>query len=442
MKRTTLPLAAISLLIILLWAINQTGEVLSFSAPFMTMRKTLTSLSGALALGWMGFTMLLALRPAWLEKALGGLDKLYATHKWAGIGSVLLVATHWLLILSPRTLMSWGWIETMARKNHGSRPEGQSLTGLAKEMGEWAAWTMIVIGIVALLRFIPYNWFRKLHKAFPVAFLIGAFHSIVLVPDELKATPFGALIYVASIAGSLIAIMSLTGMIGRSQRHRGKIASSAVTEAGVLDLEISPDPSWPGHQAGQFALLTFEAKEGAHPFSIVSSWQRGAQLRFAIKPLGDYTRALPRRIKAGDTVVIEGPFGRFDFGEIGESHERQVWVAGGIGIAPFIARLETLAATGGAHGRVHFFYSARTVRDATFPTGLEDLCWRAGVELHLRVDEKDAPFGNDEITSFVRGAKGVWFCGPSAWAKSLQRALQRNAGLPVNRFHSEYFEFR
>ena len=439
MKRTTLPLTVLSLLIILLWAINQPVDVLRFSAPFMTMRKTLTLLTGALALGWMGFTMLLALRPAWLERKLGGLDKLYATHKWAGIGSVLLVVTHWLLILSPRTLAAWGWIENLGRKNHGHGPGGQSLIGLAREMGEWAAWLMIIIGIVALLRFVPYNWFRKLHKAFPVAFLIGAFHSVVLLPDELQATPFGALIYVVALAGSLIAIMSLAGMIGRGQRHGGKISGFAVTEAGVLDLEISPDPSWPGHQAGQFALITFEPKEGAHPFSIVSSWQRGAHLRFAIKPLGDYTRALPGRIKTGDTVAIEGPYGQFNFGEVGE---RQVWVAGGIGIAPFIARLEVLAAAGGANGRVHFFYSARTMRDATFPTGLEDLCWRAGVELHLRVDENDGPFAADEIARFVHDTKGVWFCGPSAWAKSLRRSLQRIAALPPSRFHSEYFEFR
>ena len=116
MKRIALPL---TILIALLWAALQPVEILTFSAPFMQMRKALTLLTGALALGWMGFCMLLALRPAWLERSLGGLDKLYHVHKWAGTSAVLLVVTHWLLILSPRTLVAWGWIEVSGRGRHG-----------------------------------------------------------------------------------------------------------------------------------------------------------------------------------------------------------------------------------------------------------------------------------------------------------------------------------
>jgi len=440
-KRLTLPL---TVLIALFWAALQPAEILSFSAPFMDMRRALTLLSGALAFGWMGVGMLLALRPSWLERSLGGLDKLYATHKWTGIGAVLLVVTHWLLILSPRTLAAWGWIEALGRREHGPGhgAEGQSLVGLAHEMGEWAAWLMIGLGIVALLRFVPYGWFRKLHKGFPIAFLIGAFHSVVMLPNEILLTPFGLLNIVIALVGTPIALISLLGRIGRHRQHAGQIKRASTTATGILDLDIAPGAEWPGHEAGQFALLTFDKSEGAHPFSIVSDWSRGANLRFAIKPLGDYTRRLPGLVKAGDAVTIEGPYGRFDFGEIGHNSEAQVWVAGGIGVAPFIARLEALAAAGGGAANIHFFYAVRTRQDASFPVGLEDLCKRAGVELHLRVDERDGQITADEIGRFVRQAGGVWFCGPAAWARSLQAALQRNFGLPAARFHRELFEFR
>ena len=437
MKRTTLPL---SLLIIALWASLQPADVLSFSATFMNMRKTLTLLLGVLALGWMSVSMLLALHPAWLERRLGGLDKLYATHKWTGIGAVLLVVAHWLLILSPRTLAAWGWIETLGQRSHG-RQEGFSLMHLAREMGEWGAWLMIVVGIVALLRFVPYGWFRKLHKAFPVAFLIGAFHSVVLLPDEMRLTPFGVLVVVLALAGSLIAVVSLSGRIGRNHRHTGKVASADLTPAGVLDLKIAVGSDWPGHQAGQFALLTIDPKEGAHPFTIISNWQRGGQLHFAIKPLGDYTGTLAGRVSAGDHVFVEGPYGRFDFGAL-NAGESQVWVAGGIGVAPFVARLEALTANGGAKTDVHFFYSAKTRNDVSFPAGLGALCQRAGVHLHLRSDDKEGPFAADDIGQFVRHAKSVWFCGPAAWGRSLQQALQRTAGLSSAHFHREHFEFR
>lgn len=441
MKRIAPPL---TILIAFLWAILQPVEVLTFSAPLMQMRSTLTLLSGALALGWMGFCMVLALRPAWLERSLGGLDKLYHVHKWAGISAVLLVVTHWLLILSPRTLVAWGWIEGVARGRHGhGRGAGGSLIGLAKEMGEWSAWIMIILGIVALLRFVPYGWFRKVHKGFPVAFLIGAFHSVVMLQKEdVATTPFGLLLIAIAFAGSVIAFVSLYGLIGRNQRHRGVVTSAATTESGVLDLRINPGPDWPGHEAGQFALLTVDRSEGPHPFTIVSDWKPGKPLRFAIKPLGDYTRSLAGRINAGDSVIVEGPYGRFDFGDVSED---QVWVAGGVGVAPFLARLEMLAnspATGMAKGKVHFFYCVRNARDASFPEGLKALCQKAGVELHLWIDEQYGQIQPGEIGQFVSKARNVWFCGPSRWATSLQSYFQKNCGLPPERFHREIFEFR
>ena len=437
MKRFALPL---SLLIVVLWAALQPADVLTFSAPFFPMRKALTSLTGALALGWMAFCMLLALRPAWLEHQLGGLDKLYRTHKWAGITAVVLVATHWLLILSPRTLIAWGWIEGVVRGHKGHGGKGAfALIGTAREMGEWAATIMIILGIVALLRFIPYGWFRKLHKGFPIAFLLGAFHSVMLLPNGAASTPFGMLVIALSLVGSVIALISLIGIIGQRQTYGGHVTSAVTTDSGVLDLHVRPNASWPGHKEGQFVLLTLDAKEGPHPFTIASDWKQGGTLRFAIKPLGDYTRTLSGRVKPGDTVEIEGPFGRFDFGD---ASEEQVWVAGGIGIAPFIARLETLAASGGAQGKVHFFYSVRSVGEACFPEGLQDLCRRAGVELHLRISTLDGHFKTTDIGKFVRQSCSVWFCGPSAWGKSLQSALQRNNGLPAGRFYRELFEFR
>jgi predicted ferric reductase len=436
MKRIALPL---TILIALSWAMLQPMEILSFSAAYMPMRKALTLLTGAFALGWMGFCMLLALRPVWLEHSLGGLDKLFKVHKWAGIGAVLFVVVHWLLILSPRTLIAWGWIENVSRGRH-PHGDGFSLIGLAKEMGEWSAWLMIALGIVALLRFVPYGWFRKLHKGFPVAFLIGALHSVIMLSHEDAAiTPFGLLVIAISIMGSVIAVQSLAGLIGRDRRYAGRVSSAKTTDTGVLDLHIAPGTDWPGHKAGQFALLTLDRKEGPHPFTIVSDGRPGEPLRFAIKPLGDYTRTLASRVKAGNDVLVEGPYGRFDFGDISED---QVWVAGGIGVAPFLARLNLLAATGGAKGKVNFFYCVRTTAETTFPEGLEDLCKKAGVELHLRVDERDGQTGPGEIGPFVLNAPNVWFCGPLRWAGALQTALQKNYGLAPGRFHRELFEFR
>jgi predicted ferric reductase len=307
-------------------------------------------------------------------------------------------------------------------------------------MGEWATWAMLALGLVSLLRFIPYGWFRKSHKAFPVVLLIGAAHTVVmLLRERLLTTPFGVLILGICVMGGAVAVISLAGMTGRGRQYSGHVVEAVNEEAGVLGLTIRPDARWPGHVAGQFALLTLDPAEGPHPFSIVSHWQPGAPLRFAIKPLGDYTRTLSGRIHPGHIVSIEGPYGRFDFDDgTGE----QVWVAGGIGVAPFLARLEALTSGDGARSSVHFFHCVKSMREASFPRDMAALCHKAGVNLHQHIDERDGLMSAEDIGKFVNREKSVWFCGPKAWGESLRLALSRNHGLRPERFHCESFEFR
>ncbi|MEJ1731466.1 ferric reductase-like transmembrane domain-containing protein, partial [Escherichia coli] len=53
-------------------------------------------LTGLLSIGLMSLVMVLAVRPAWLEGPLGGMDKIYHLHKWGGILAISFAAAHWL----------------------------------------------------------------------------------------------------------------------------------------------------------------------------------------------------------------------------------------------------------------------------------------------------------------------------------------------------------
>ncbi|MGN6937182.1 ferric reductase, partial [Neisseria sp. P0017.S001] len=86
--------------------------------------------------------------------------------------------------------------------------------------------------------------------------------------------------------------------------------------------------------AGQFLFLREHGE--SHPVTIASNWQPDNQeLTLVIKDLGDYTHRLPQRLNIGDTVQIDGAYGRFDFSD----GEAQIWVSNGIGFTPFLARL-------------------------------------------------------------------------------------------------------
>ena len=70
-------------------------------------RNQLILLTGVAAWALMSLIMVLAVRPAWLEKPLGGLDKSYRLHKWAGIGAIVLGLLHYGLQLSRSLLADW-----------------------------------------------------------------------------------------------------------------------------------------------------------------------------------------------------------------------------------------------------------------------------------------------------------------------------------------------
>ncbi|MFT6919241.1 MAG: putative ferric reductase [Cognaticolwellia sp.] len=143
------------------------------------------------------------------------------------------------------------------------------------------------------------------------------------------------------IGGTVAGFLFLLRKIGVSRRSVGNINNiNYHSDNRVLGLSINLENSWSGHQAGQFSFVTFDKAEGPHPFTISSAWNNDARIEFLIQGLGDYTKTLPSILKAGDKVEIEGPYGEFDFSN---GKPRQIWVAGGIGITPFIARIEALA---------------------------------------------------------------------------------------------------
>lgn len=445
MKR---PLILLALLPLGLWSIFALPDILAANPGFWDWRRALVHLSGVLALWWMSTGMVLAARPLWLEKRLGGLDKLYRLHKYLGIGSGILVFSHWMIEWLPKKLARLGWIPPRPRGPKGMQDMWLSL---AKDVGEWAGYILLALVVIALIRRIPYRYFRLVHKAFGLIFLASVFHGLMLMPTNFWQQPLGWLTVTLALAGVISALLSLSNRIGRKQKHPAQVESIKQHQNQVLEIVCRPYASWPGHRAGQFLFADFgQPGEGAHPFTIASAWnpQLGT-LTLAIKALGDFTAKLPDLLQPGSHLMLEGPYGSFDFGAFEPVHRstlgssllpaHQIWVAGGIGITPFLARLNERASTPPVQADTDLFYCTRQSLD--FPDHLETLCQSAGVRLHRRLTDQHGPLKAAEIEAFLKPGSSVWFCGPAAWGHSLAQKLTR-LGLPKTAFHQEAFEFR
>lgn len=162
--------------------------------------------------------MLLAVRPLWLEKRLHSLDKMYHLHKWAGI---------WATVLG-------------------------------------------IMLIITLWQRFPYHVWRYTHKAISVIYLFIVFHSVVLTPTGWWAGPAGLLIVISSLIGTCCAFVALSGGIGRSRRYHGTVLRVEQHSGDILEVTCQLPRYW-AHRPGQFAFITFDRFEGAHPFTINSA---------------------------------------------------------------------------------------------------------------------------------------------------------------------------
>lgn len=411
-------------------------------------RNQVLQLTGLTAISLMSLIMILATRPKWLEPYLGGLDKTYRLHKWLGIAALVMAVTHWLWVEGPKWLKGLGLLNV-------SRPPRPSQEGwdalqkflmtqrhLAEGIGEWSFYIAAALMVVALVKLVPYRWFAKTHKFIACAYLALVFHALVLFNYDDWAGPGGVLLALFLAAGAYSAVLVLAGRVGQKATTTATLEKTEYFPAiKSLEITLKVGQNWHGHRAGQFAFITFDEQEGAHPFTIASPWDEGdRRLKVLVKALGDYTRTLPSHLITGTRARIEGPYGAFTFDATGT---RQVWVSGGIGITPFLARLKELANLPEGQRQNIDLYHSIPVEDEKLSARLKLLAQQAGVRLHIIIDGRDDLLTGERLRRDVSDWKtaSFWFCGPRNFGAALYRDLTGH-GLPSAHFHQELFEFR
>ncbi len=205
-------------------------------------------------------------------------------------------------------------------------------------------------------------------------------------------------------------------------------------------------------KAGQVAWLTvdrspFHIRE--HPFSFASSAEHPERLAFAIRELGDFTSQVGE-YPAGTPVYLDGPYGTFDL----EHHTGPgfIFVAGGIGSAPIMSMLRTLAEREDTRP-VHFFYGNPTWKSVTFREELADL--EEQLDLTMVHVLEDPPEGWEGETGFItKDVLGrhlptncneyVYFiCGPLPMIHIVRRSLHElgvQEGACETRIYSEQYK--
>lgn len=407
------------------------------------LREQFVFLTGLSTLSLMVLSMIISIRIPWINYQMKGLDKAYVVHKWTGISATILMIFHWLGEKLPHVLVESGLLADPGELTDGSGFSDLEI-GLFQSgtiLVEWLFYVVLILVIIALFKKIPYHTFRKTHRIFPVVFLLAAYHGATAqLKERWLSTPGGYLLLILVAIGAVAALISLFQKTGDSRKVNAIISQLENRKDGILDLRISTNQKPFFHQPGQYVFLRFEHESEPHPFTIASSGDNPSSLRFAIKSLGDFTGELTQYLQVGQNVQMEGPYGEFTFKS---ASNRQIWVAGGIGITPFLARLEQLAKQKEIAQPVDFWYSTRTEKQTIFPDSLEALCQQSGVTFyHLNSNKREyltAQMIYEVVGSFENVS--IWFCGPEDFAKCLLQGLAAY-NFDRSNFHYDSFSMR
>lgn len=420
----------ISCLVLLFGVASPAVLVVLFSGN-ASLQSVVALSAGASAFSLMAINLFLSAKPRVIEAWAGGLDRLYRVHKWTGVAVFALALFH---------------------ESVGMDLEGEIIaTGLAKtavDVAEIAFPVLLVlIGVSFFKRIpklkmrrdvLPYGLWRWSHRALGVVFLAICFHQFfVKVPFTMNAA-----------AGQYLNFMAVLGILSflytqllAPFRPRGyeitgveKHPAATIVDAVPRGRGIRPRP-------GTFAVISIKRKglREPHPFTVSKIGDTGA-LQFSIRGLGDYTRRLRDAVQVGDRMSVEGGYGRFDYRR---GKAEQIWVAGGIGITPFLAFADDL---GPEETRtIKLVYCVNKAEEAVGLDRLRAAEQRCkGFTFDLHVSKTDGRLTAEALAHkipFDPSRAGLWFCGPAPMRAALISGLNA-AGKSPAAVHFEEFEFR
>lgn len=406
----------------------------------------LGQLAGAVSVVLLSAALVVISSLPWVEEWFDGIDRAAIWHRRMAIAGLTLLAVHIPLSSSP---IHSDWGGTLASIG------AWGMVGLAL----WAIlprWQSVVPGLlrgfVKSLRDAPlirdvrkifggYERWRQLHR------LTGLLVAAAFVHGLLDGSPFpksAALRWSYLVIGGIgLAFYVYRELVARFfvSLHDYQIAAVSSPARDLVEISLRPLGRPVDFVPGQFALVYIEAKDGwhRHPFTIASSPQEGV-VRVTVKALGDYTSALTDLLEPGMPAVIGGPHGRFDHRR---GTEQQVWIAGGVGIAPFLSWMRALD----SHpplGEVHLYY-AFSEGPAPFAAELSTIAARSrGISVHLVESASDGRLTSSRImtdTGIDPATLSVFLCGPDTMLRDLQRGL-RASGVRRRNIHREYFDWR
>jgi len=383
---------------------------------------------GSASIVLMAWSFVLALRPRSLERVFGGLDRMYRVHRWAGSLAVVAMFLH---------------TQAEPEVEGGVRGAARSLADSAEDLAGVGEILLYVLVGISLLRWIPYRYWRWTHKFLGVPFAFASWHFFTAEKTYANNSPWGWWFGTIMVLGLVAYLLRVIGrdMLRPGVRYR---VTGIDRQGSTSEIRLAPVNRPLRHEAGQFSVLKLRVPglREPHVFTIASGPDE-PEIRFFIRDLGDWTGAIQdadRQEAAlrGAEAVIEGPYGHFR--PRPATPGPTLWIAGGVGITPFLSSLSA-ADTSAAAEPPLLLYCVRDRRDATALPLLEHAAAEGRITLEVFESSTGRRFSAErlaELTTSLRGTH-VAVCGPASLVAAASSAA-RTLGAP--HIETELFDIR
>jgi len=400
---------------------------------FATISTTFGSLSGYFAVigtVLLAVDLVLIARIGWIESACGGMDRVLRLHHYVGVIAFSLIAIHPAFLAMRYAVVSWPNAAELWTPQFG---EWQLL------LGQIALYVMIPLLLVTLFVPVRHQVFVKIQQVLGLAFVFAAIHALSIGGDTRNFLPLRIFMFAAIFVGVLALGLKLFSSQLPRNRFIYEVASISSEKGHISDIVLKPIGRSVQFIAGQFLFLKFidvDIENEYHPFSFASS-PHDPNLRIAVKDLGNFSHDIGS-VGIGTRAHVKGPFGRFSNHFLDQP--RQVWIAGGIGIAPFLSMASNID---DITAEIDLFYCFIADGDAAFLDELEAIAHaQPRFHIHVICEDRDGFVTAERIDETIGSLKHCDFliCGPEKMMHALRDGLIARKVQKSN-IHFEEFTF-
>lgn len=388
---------------------------------------TASQLASLLGTNLLCISYILSGRFKLLDYLFGGLDKVYRIHHTTGGLAFVMLLHHPLFLIVnalPNTELTskYFWFSDI----------------LAYNFGVMALYLMILLLLLTLVINLPYHIWLKTHEYMGLVLLLASAHILTITSDVSRFAPLKLWLVTLLILGVFSAAYKKF-----FYKYFGPKFTYEVDDISIISdtytIYLKPSSVAMSYYPGQYVFASFE-KLGpeSHPYSIASTGADG-KLRLSIKVLGDYTLNL-KKLAVGDKAVLFGPYGSFYESLLGSRD--LVFVAGGIGITPFLGMLEMANNTN--KQKIDLIYCTKNESEMIFSHEIEKIVnISKKITLHKFCSDDKGRISPKEILRLIGGGdkKKFLLCGPQQMMENIAIGLA-SLGVKKRNVIFEDFSFK